>query len=133
MEARRDRGGPAFLGDALRSFLKESGLGAQMRDWKVFDAWREVLGPELAQRARAVAFRRGELVVEVGHEGEAKDSRRRDGRREREGLDQCITVGIIVGPPPGIPSVSVWLYTPPISMSVTLCPPRSRAMMLVRL
>jgi hypothetical protein len=64
-DKKEDRGRQAFLGDAIGAFLKDSGLGPKMREWKVYDAWREVLGPELGKRARAVAFRRGELVVEV--------------------------------------------------------------------
>ena len=65
MERTEKRGGQAFLGDALRTYLKQSGLAPKLRDWKVYDTWREVLGEGLASRARAVAFRNGELIVEV--------------------------------------------------------------------
>ena len=51
--------------DALQGFLKRSGLAVRMRPWRVFQAWIEALGPELARRARPVRFERGELVVEV--------------------------------------------------------------------
>lgn len=53
------------MGDALRDYLQASGLGAQMRDWPVFQAWSEALGSDLAWRARPVLFRNDELVVEV--------------------------------------------------------------------
>ena len=53
------------MGDALKVFLAESGLGAKLRDWDVHQAWRETLGPVLCKRARSVLYRRGELVVEV--------------------------------------------------------------------
>lgn len=59
------RGGVQPLGRAVSQFLEASGLGAKMRDWKVHEAWRDALGPELAPHAVSVDFRRGELVVEV--------------------------------------------------------------------
>lgn len=59
------RGGLHSAGDAVREFLRDSGLDARLRDWPVYEAWREVLGQDLSRRARAVDFRRGELVVEV--------------------------------------------------------------------
>ena len=65
MKPQRGRGGMASVGDALRDYLQASGLGEQMRDWPVYQAWSEVLGPDLAWRARPVSFRRDELVVEV--------------------------------------------------------------------
>ena len=51
--------------EAMRGFLKQSGLEQRLRDWPVFDAWTEALGEKLARRARPVAFRAGELQVEV--------------------------------------------------------------------
>ncbi|MAE29622.1 MAG: DUF721 domain-containing protein [Planctomycetota bacterium] len=59
------RGGLTSLGDALGGFLRESGLGAKLRDWDIYDAWGKALGPDLARRARPVGFNRGELVIEV--------------------------------------------------------------------
>ena len=53
------------LGEALDGYLKESGLIKHMRDFKVIDAWRQALGPELCKRARAIQFRAGTLVVET--------------------------------------------------------------------
>jgi hypothetical protein len=49
----------------MRSFLKDSGLGAQLRHARVFDAWSEALGDKLGARARPVHFQFGELTVEV--------------------------------------------------------------------
>ena len=59
------RGGIHSSAEAVKEFLAASGLGSKLRDWPVYEAWRDALGPELARRARAVDFRRGELVVEV--------------------------------------------------------------------
>ena len=65
MDDHSRRGGVAPLGRAISQFLQTSGMGDKMRDWKVHEAWRDALGPELAQHATSVDFRRGELVVEV--------------------------------------------------------------------
>ena len=51
--------------EAVQSFLRSSGLGQRIGDMKVYTAWREATGPDLCRRARAVAFRGGELIVEV--------------------------------------------------------------------
>ncbi len=56
---------PIAMGDAMKVFLSESGLGAKLRDWDVHQAWRDTLGPVLCKRARSVLYRHGELVVEV--------------------------------------------------------------------
>lgn len=59
------RGGVHSAKDAVGDFLRASGLASKMRDWPIYQAWREVLGEELSRRARAVDFKRGELIVEV--------------------------------------------------------------------
>jgi len=59
------RRGPAPLGDALRSFLRSSGLDAQLRDARVYAAWHAAVGDALAKRAVPVRFDQGELTVEV--------------------------------------------------------------------
>lgn len=53
------------MGQAVKAFLAESGLGSKLRDLPVYEAWQEALGEELSRRAKPVDFRRGELVVEV--------------------------------------------------------------------
>lgn len=55
----------APLGDALSGFLRGSNLDERLRERAVFAAWRAVVGPVLCERAVAVRFSRGELVVEV--------------------------------------------------------------------
>jgi hypothetical protein len=60
-----DRGGISSMGQAVKSFLAESGLGSKLRDLPVYEAWQEALGEELSRRARPVDFRRSELIVEV--------------------------------------------------------------------
>lgn len=51
--------------DALKFFMRDSGLSSHMRHWPVFEAWNDVLGKDLARRARPVRFQGGELCVEV--------------------------------------------------------------------
>ncbi|MEL6429515.1 MAG: DUF721 domain-containing protein [Planctomycetota bacterium] len=53
------------LGDALGEYLDESGLLRRKRAVPAIDAWNEAVGDDLSRRARAVSFRRGELLVEV--------------------------------------------------------------------
>lgn len=55
----------APLSDAVQAFLSASGLGARIRDQRVFDAWNSALGPELARHARPARLRGGELLVQV--------------------------------------------------------------------
>ena len=59
------RGGTAAAKLVLERYLRQSGLGAKLRDASVFKAWRDALGPTLAARARPVRFERGQLEVEV--------------------------------------------------------------------
>ncbi len=54
-----------MLGDALRSFLRESGLGARLHNARVYQAWTDALGERLAHRAKPVRFHYGELTIEV--------------------------------------------------------------------
>lgn len=75
----------APMGVAMEAFLHRSGLGARLRDQRVFDAWSQVLGAELARRARPARFRGGELLVEVessAHLGELESFTGEQFRRE---------------------------------------------------
>ena len=54
-----------MFGDALKGYLKSSGLDQKFRELPVFDAWIEAVGEALARRARPVRFHAGELTVEV--------------------------------------------------------------------
>jgi hypothetical protein len=59
------RGGVAHLGDVLANYLRDTRLDRRLREEQVFAAWNGALGAALAERARAVRFSEGELVVEV--------------------------------------------------------------------
>ena len=56
--------GPVPISDAIRGFLRESGLNARGIDRGVFQAWKKALGAA-SEHARPVGLRSGELVVEV--------------------------------------------------------------------
>lgn len=60
----RRNAGPRQLGDVLHEFLAQSGIEQGLSGADARRAWAQALGP-LAERARAVRFQRGELVVEV--------------------------------------------------------------------
>jgi len=51
--------------DALKEFLRETGLGARLRYWEIYQAWSKALGVRLSKRARPVRFDRGTLTVEL--------------------------------------------------------------------
>jgi len=63
--AQRQRGGITPIQDALRSFLRDSGLGPKLVSQEVYAAWRAACGGELASRAQATRFTDGVLLVEV--------------------------------------------------------------------
>jgi hypothetical protein len=64
-EKSADRKGVASIDDAVKSFLRASGIGAKLGPWPVYQAFLEAAGAAFARRARPVRFARGELVVEV--------------------------------------------------------------------
>jgi len=60
------KGGRIMLKDAVRDFMRSSGLAARQNSGAVFAAWNDVAEALLGSRAPAVRFQGGELVVEVG-------------------------------------------------------------------
>ena len=64
-EAHNRRGGITPIQDALKSFLRDSGLGPKLLSQEVYAAWRGACGKELASRAQATRFTDGVLLVEV--------------------------------------------------------------------
>ena len=59
------RGRTMSVGDALGEYLEDSGLLTRKKAVPAISAWNEAVGPDLAHRARAVSYRRGELLIEV--------------------------------------------------------------------
>ncbi|MEO0649248.1 MAG: DUF721 domain-containing protein [Planctomycetota bacterium] len=68
-DARRDASGsssgPDALGDLLRGVTRQAGLNRSKPVHPVFSAWAEAAGPALAEVAKPVRFRAGELAVDV--------------------------------------------------------------------
>ncbi len=53
------------VGGVLGRVLEGLGLSREMTGWKAVEAWPALVGPRVALRTRAVAFRDGTLHVEV--------------------------------------------------------------------
>ncbi len=51
--------------EALKSYLKSSGLDTLLRNQAVLKAWQKVAGQEIAGQTRIVGFNRGVLTIEV--------------------------------------------------------------------
>ena len=55
------------IGAVLPSVLRDLGLQKRFSERKLVEQWADVVGPELARRARAMRFERGTLFVYVDH------------------------------------------------------------------
>ncbi|MBL8858482.1 MAG: DUF721 domain-containing protein [Planctomycetes bacterium] len=65
VEGKADRKGLASIDDALKTFLRTSGMGARIGAPPAFRAFRDAAGEAYARHTRPVRFARGELVVQV--------------------------------------------------------------------
>jgi len=61
----QERGGVRSMNDALSEFLDATKLLQRKKAIPAIQAWEDAVGESIAARARAVSFRRGELIVEV--------------------------------------------------------------------
>lgn len=62
---RKEPSGPQPIASLLRSFLRERGLQRPSGDVQVLEAWSLAAGPGWSKHAIPVAFRAGQLTVEV--------------------------------------------------------------------
>jgi hypothetical protein len=62
---RKEYTGPQPIGNAIRLFLRESGLQRSRGDEQVFTAWSKAAGETWSRHAVPSGFRRGQLFVEV--------------------------------------------------------------------
>jgi predicted nucleic acid-binding Zn ribbon protein len=62
---RQRGGGLTAVGSVLDRVLAELHLEARFQAAEATELWKEVVGPEVARRTRAVGVRHGELLVEV--------------------------------------------------------------------
>ena len=63
MQKKQTRG-PRPLGDLIKEFVREQGLGVTGGRDRAFQAWTDAMGSE-SDKAKPVRFRNGELTVEV--------------------------------------------------------------------
>jgi len=69
----RRKGGAVPLGDAVRTYMRASGLAARESSGAVFAAWNDVAIALLGGNAPAVRFQGGELVVEAGSSAQLQE------------------------------------------------------------
>lgn len=55
------------IGAVLPSVLRDLGLQKRFSERRLVERWPDVVGPELARRARATRFDKGTLFVHVDH------------------------------------------------------------------
>ena len=65
MREERRKGGEVSIKDAVRSFMRTSGLDARKSSGAIFAAWNDSAIAALGGGAIAVRFQGGELVVET--------------------------------------------------------------------
>ncbi len=53
------------IGDLLRSLLRQQGLAGKMEEYRAWQVWDAVVGPQIATRARPIRLREGVLEVRV--------------------------------------------------------------------
>jgi len=54
------------VGGPLKDLLARLRLAPRMQGWRAVEMWPQLVGERVAAHARAVAFRDGVLIVEVG-------------------------------------------------------------------
>jgi len=57
----------ARVGDVLPAVLRRLGLEQRFKDQHILGLWPDVVGPQLAERTRALRIDRGVLYVRVTH------------------------------------------------------------------
>lgn len=53
------------LKNVLQRALRDRGIGDELLGWDAVQQWPRIVGPRIAGRSRAVAYRQGVLTVEV--------------------------------------------------------------------
>ena len=61
----REKADGTSLGESLKTYLRASGIEALVKYPGPARAWREAVGPEIAEHAHVFSFRRGVLEVAV--------------------------------------------------------------------
>lgn len=53
------------IGDAIRKFLRQSGLESPLNEFRLVDAWRDVVGPTIAKYTLNLYIRNQTLFVHL--------------------------------------------------------------------
>lgn len=56
---------PASAGDLIQQVLQQRGLEGKVEEYRAWQVWDEVVGPQIARRARPIRIRDGVLEVRV--------------------------------------------------------------------
>ena len=73
MKEEKRKGGAVPLGDAVRTYMRASGLVSRESSGAVFAAWNDAANAILGVNAPAVRFRGGELAVEAGSSAQLQE------------------------------------------------------------
>ena len=76
--------------DALKEYLRESGLGPRLRHWDIYKAWGNALGRGMSKRAKPVSYQRGLLTVEVESAAHMHELRSFSGDEARRRANQLL-------------------------------------------
>ena len=55
----------ASVGNLVQSILRQQGLDGKLREYRAWQVWDEVVGPQIAAKARPIRIREGILEVRV--------------------------------------------------------------------
>jgi hypothetical protein len=55
----------ASVGNLIQSILRQQGLDGKLREYRAWQVWDEVVGPQIAAKARPIRIREGILEVRV--------------------------------------------------------------------
>lgn len=53
------------IGDAIRKFLRQSGLESPLNEFRLVDAWRDVVGPTISKYTLNLYIRNQTLIVHL--------------------------------------------------------------------
>ena len=67
MTRRGDKTGPQPVSGILKTVLRQCGLEQRLEQREPLDAWKDVVGEEIAQHSKAVDIKEGVLILEADH------------------------------------------------------------------
>ena len=73
MKKEKRKGGPIVLGDAVKRFMRTSGINRTEGEGATFSAWNTAAEALLGTQAPAVRFQNGELVVEASSSAQLQE------------------------------------------------------------